>query len=456
MFPLFNPALRAAEAALPMNTSHDALRNQLRKSLMAAHSVANTYDEQGPWIYDVFPEHVVYSFKGETYKRKYTATQGAAGTDPAITVGDAKKVHVAYVDSKESQKRAMSLLMAAPEGTVENWPWYEGLQKTIESVIITPAMFSEAISFIPGGVQQVQEAAEGQASIPICIITPGWGSSAYYSKEMIQQTGPQLFTKGTHMYMNHPTVTEDMERPERAEEDLSAVLTKRAYWDDNGPMGPGLYSDALVFSDHASTVLEKGPYTGCSVNVALEYEMGTIEGRTGKIAKSFVKSPLNSVDFVTRAGRGGAPIVPAMESATPTQGVENVTPEEIKAMQTENAALKTRVGAMEAQNNRILAGATVSGILREGGISVDSELLMLACQNPNLKEGKVDPEWARKTAETLARSTGSALTGQPTNLGTQPVPTKESQKQSDEEYAAALSVWGVSEAGQKVVMEALK
>src|SRR5258706_2660549 len=76
---------RIWEAALPMNTSHDALRGHLRSALDAAHGVTDRYSSNGPWVSDVFPNHVVYSHQGGTFKRTYKIDHGVAGSVPKVT-----------------------------------------------------------------------------------------------------------------------------------------------------------------------------------------------------------------------------------------------------------------------------------------------------------------------------------------------------------------------------------
>lgn len=515
---------RMTEAALPMNTSHDALRGHLRDSLMQAHKVTSTYDSNGPYVTDVFPQHVVYSHKGETYKRPYSVEQGAAGSDPKVTLGDAKKVHVAYVDSKDQDKESMRILTDYPADWEEAREVYisqaerdkmpktdfagkgtsfpirnekdvedalhdigragadnldhatikknilaiakrKGLgvphheDTTSEGVMITlpdgSELVRESVIFCDP-IKPVKEAkgSGGKTVIPICIIKPGWGSCAYYSKEMIQKTGPQAFTKGTQMFINHATESEEMLRPEGDYNALAAVLNKNAYWDENGPKGPALYSEALLFSDHADKILEKGPHTGVSINAAIRGKEGTAEGKTGKLAEAFVKA--FSVDFVTKAGAGGAPIVPVTESARVAPAEEtsmSLTAEQEQALRTENETLKAKVRTLESQQNKIVAMATVSGLVRESGGSVKQSLLELVCDNPKLTEsGKIDPEWAKRVAEDVS-TIGVSESARVTGVGDTTHRTEKGEKEVVEGYKANLKELGIPEAGLAYAME---
>ncbi|MGE4535418.1 hypothetical protein, partial [Halomonas sp.] len=73
-------------------------------------------------------------------------------------------------------------------------------------------------------VPLVEKAVRRDGTVPIKIIQPGWGSSGHYSKAVLQRDGPKVFTKGLHMYIDHPTPTEEAERPERSVNGLGGVL----------------------------------------------------------------------------------------------------------------------------------------------------------------------------------------------------------------------------------------
>jgi len=462
---------KTAEAALPMNQSHDALRGHLRTALMSAHGVSNTYDSSGPWVSDVFPQHVVYSHGGQNYKRKYTVTQGAAGSDPTVTVGDAKKVHVAYVSSA-SEKESMRVLMDAPDSSLEeNEGWYKALGGQ-ESVIITLDDGSKVVRESVEFCWPVTETGEAQAkggfrvyeagktTIPVCIIKPGWGSCAYYSKEMIMNTGPKAFKKGTQMFINHATEAEEADRPEGDLNSLASVLNGDAYWNENGPKGPALYGDALLFSDHSEQIKEKGPYIGVSINAAIKANEGSVGGRTGLIAESFTRA--YSVDYVTKAGAGGAPIVPVTESqrgSAPTTVVKEnttmaaLTDQEIQTLRDSLAASEARNRVYESTQNRILGMAAVGAIVREAGFTIKPSLLERVCESPKMVDGKVDLVWAKAVADDLVDVGESA--GAVTGMGEGHLGVHEGgrnkvkEAEEDKRFEDDLKALGVSEAGLK-------
>ena len=143
------------------------------------------------------------------------------------------------------------------------------------------------------------------------LINPGWGSSGYYSSDVLEAAGKaKVFPAGTHMYLDHPTESEEYERPERSVRDLAAVLTEDAYWDGNG-----LVAETAVFAGWKEALAEMANAIGVSIRASAKVtEGGKAEGRTGRIVNELIAG--TSVDFVTHAGRGGK-VLEVLESARP-------------------------------------------------------------------------------------------------------------------------------------------
>lgn len=141
-------------------------------------------------------------------------------------------------------------------------------------------------------------------------ITPGWGSSGYYSRQVLEAAAP-LFEAGTHMYFDHPSTTERQDRPERSVRDLAAVITESAIDKTTGAITGRVkplaaYKDLLTDETFAKNV-------GLSIRgSATDVVVGEAEGRTGPIIEGL--AAIDSVDFVTRAGRGGR-VLSVLESA---------------------------------------------------------------------------------------------------------------------------------------------
>ena len=151
--------------------------------------------------------------------------------------------------------------------------------------------------------------AAGRLSVQL--INPGWGSSGYYAAGVLEAAAAdRVFPAGTHMYLDHPSETERYDRPERSVRDLAAVLTEDARWD-----GTSLVASVQVLGPHRELLTDPAvaEAIGVSIRAAAEVtEGGEAEGRRGRIIDRLTEGV--SVDFVTRAGRGGR-ILQVLESA---------------------------------------------------------------------------------------------------------------------------------------------
>ena len=134
----------------------------------------------------------------------------------------------------------------------------------------------------------------------IKVIESGWGSSGYYPAEMLAQYGPQVFTKGTKVFMNHPGISEANDRPERDVNQLAGKLVSDAQFD-----GSGLIAEVEFYSHFAPIIKEMAGDVGLSIRAMGDSRLGEAEGRQGPIIESMVADPLTSVDVVTVAGAGG-------------------------------------------------------------------------------------------------------------------------------------------------------
>lgn len=137
-----------------------------------------------------------------------------------------------------------------------------------------------------------------------------WGSSGYYSREMLERDGPQVWPYGTAVYLDHPGVTEQHDRPERSVRDLAGKITTAPVYESDG-----LYAD-VEFYPHIAPIIEAmWEDVGMSIRASGTAETGERDGRTGPIITSLSEGV--SVDVVTRAGAGGK-LVALLESARAT------------------------------------------------------------------------------------------------------------------------------------------
>jgi hypothetical protein len=126
------------------------------------------------------------------------------------------------------------------------------------------------------------------------------GSSGYYSTEVLRRDGPKAFPAGTHVYFDHATETESIERPERSVKDLAGALIEDAQYED-GPDGKGLFARVQFFPDYIPKIEAMAEVMPVEMSIRAA---GTIEeNESGRIVTSIVHGM--SVDIVTRAGAGG-------------------------------------------------------------------------------------------------------------------------------------------------------
>ena len=120
-----------------------------------------------------------------------------------------------------------------------------------------------------------------------------------------------------------------------------------------------------------------------------------------------------------------------------------MTVQEAEGVAKENAALKARLATLEAKDNRNLAAVTVSTVLREAGISYSQALLTRACENPVVKEGKLDEQWTKDTVALFTEGAGGEVTG----LGDLHVIPAATAEAVTKRFRESLKSLGVPEAG---------
>ena len=141
----------------------------------------------------------------------------------------------------------------------------------------------------------------GDGKYRIRIIMPGQGSSGIYTAENLAESAP-LFKAGTEMFIDHPTETEEWERPERSIRDYAGVFLEDATVGEDG----ALYTVCKVFSGVNELIKDKWEHIGVSINAWC----------ADPISENGIVPPIagvRSVDFVTTPGAGGA-IIDLLES----------------------------------------------------------------------------------------------------------------------------------------------
>lgn len=140
----------------------------------------------------------------------------------------------------------------------------------------------------------------------IALITPGTGSSGTYRPEVLETAArDKVFPAGTQMFINHQTDAEAWAQPEGDLSKLAGVLTENARWDADQQ---ALVADAKIYSHWRPILAEMRDDIGVSIRAAAEVS----ESDEGRVIERITEAV--SVDFVTKAGRGGR-IIDLIESA---------------------------------------------------------------------------------------------------------------------------------------------
>lgn len=378
-------ALRILQEA---EMSHDEMRQALRDALKAKNPTAKRFY----YIRDVYDSYFIYDDEpqypdpspAKLYKASYAIVDGV------VTLGEPVEVRVERTYVPVTQQE------------------------------------SADVSLVGDLVPLVEKAIRKDGTVPIKIIQPGWGSSGYYPAETLKRDGPKVFTKGLHMFVDHPTAQEDAERPERSVQGLGAVLETNAYWQDQGPAGPGLYADAKPFSPFKERLEDLAPHIGVSIRAMGTAKAGEAEGKKGPIIETIAAA--KSVDFVTTPGAGGQvlQLFEAARGGRPTINLEvaQVNEQEAQVLREANATLEADNAQLKAEMARLREAA----LLREARDFVAetlkpiempeltrTRLVESLAQNPIVKDGALDrdaykariEETAKAEITYLAEATGS-------------------------------------------------
>ena len=177
----------------------------------------------------------------------------------------------------------------------------------------------------------------GEGKYRIRIIVPGQGSSGIYTAENLAESA-HLFKAGTEMFIDHPTETEEWERPERSIRDYAGVFLEDATVGEDG----ALYTVCKVFSGVNDLIKDKWEHIGVSINAWCDQPIA----ETGVVP---VFAGVRSVDFVTAPGAGGG-IVDLLESKrnnnlTKEEGMDKEIESAFSELRTEFASLIEALGS---------------------------------------------------------------------------------------------------------------
>jgi len=295
------------------------------------------------------------------------------------------------------------------------------------------------------------------------IIDEGRGTSGWYRREVLKRDGPKIIKPGTLMFINHATPTEEAERPEGDWNKLAAVTVGEAYWDDNGKAGPALYAPAKVFSDYAQQIREKAPYTGVSIRAggARDDKALAPDGKPGVITKL---SYAESVDMVTKAGRGGKLLLEAATYLTEAaRAAESQQQEDSDMDAAELKKLQESVTQLAVDNRKLrerMALSDAAGEVRKilGGLRISEAIAervsgrILAGRIPLTEAGDLDAAKLKELVEAEAKdecayverlSGGRLVTGMGQAAETTLTEAQQAERQKDLDREAAAFAEGL-------------
>ena len=230
--------------------------------------------------------------------------------------------------------------------------------------------------------------------VAVTIITPGKGSSGEYPPETIKKLAESpIWDTPVHMYMNHATGAERNSRPEGDIRELAGVIDGRPVIDDSG----ALVGRAKIFPEYRDFIRERAPYIGVSINAS-----GIMAPGKDRVIKEITQ--VDSVDFVTKPGRGGK-ITAVLESSREVDGMANIveadgvpvakpapapvqdapkaeSPEvaelkkQVEDLKAERDELKAKVEELEAESAKKDAEAVVSEAFRNVDAPMTRKMLV--------------------------------------------------------------------------------
>ncbi|HET9304866.1 MAG TPA: hypothetical protein VFO46_02455 [Candidatus Sulfotelmatobacter sp.] len=248
---------------------------------------------------------------------------------------------------------------------------------------------------------RIQEAAS-RTNYPVKLISPGTGSRAHYPEQVLERDGPKVFKAGTLMFWNHPTKAEEAARPEGNLDNLAAILTKDAWYDKAGPKGPGLYSEAKVMADYAEKVAERAPHIGLSIRGGGHGTGREVNGQPELKTLDYAES----VDYVTKAGRGGLALAEAARDAgiLPKESM-GMSEDEAKKL-IEAAVSPFRLKALKSdareEATRLLESVTLPGAAKD-------RIIVRCLESIPEKAGELDAEKFRESVVAEAKAEGEYL-----------------------------------------------
>lgn len=168
------------------------------------------------------------------------------------------------------------------------------------------------------GVAIAEQPGDGPTGrmVTVDVIRSGWNASGsrFYGADVLERDVPTVYPKGTHVYIDHPRLSEREDIPERSLQTLAGVFEADPYPVREADGTTIMRTTVRVFSPWQPLIREAWQAIGLSINGSGRGEYGERDGREGIIIEALTYG--QSVDFVTQPGAGGR-VVALMESHRP-------------------------------------------------------------------------------------------------------------------------------------------
>jgi len=281
-------------------------------------------------------------------------------------------------------------------------------------------------------VQLVEKAVNNDGITMLKLISPGLGSSGYYSESVLKQAAAnKVFSKGLHNLIDHPTATEEAARPEGSLNNLGSTLVEDATWrDDYHGHGPGLYAKAKVVPGFAEKLNVIAGDIGTSIRAVGKAHLGEVNGKQVPIIDTIEQA--KSVDYVTMPGRGGK-VLELLEANRIGANSMTVTDEQYNQLAESNKQLSQQLAR-----------------LMEGQALQSAEKLVEA-------ELRQYPSLPKPTRDRLLRELPSAFKlSESGTLDTEDLKAKVTSAVTAEfNYLASLGIGSIADLGGKPISEAV-